>query len=49
MLKILSFGAGIIETEGLEHWPILEISHMHVLHPTLQAQISLISKAQLEF
>jgi hypothetical protein len=27
----------------------LEISHMHVLHPTLQVQFSLISKAQMEF
>jgi hypothetical protein len=49
MLKLLSFGAYIIETGGLEHWPNLEISHMHVLHPTLQVQFSLISKAQMEF
>jgi hypothetical protein len=48
-LNILSLRACIIETEGIEYWPNLETSHMHVLHPTLQAQISLISKAQLEF
>jgi hypothetical protein len=35
MFKDLSFGACIIETEGLEHWPNLETSLMHVLHPTL--------------
>ena len=35
MLKILSFGAFIIEIEGLEHWPNLETSLMHVLHHTL--------------
>ena len=49
MFKILSFRACIIETEGLEHWPNLETSYMHVLHPTLQVQFSLISKVQMEF
>jgi hypothetical protein len=35
MLKVLTFGAFFIETEGLEHWPNLETSLLHVLHPTL--------------
>jgi hypothetical protein len=49
MLKCLSFGACIIETEGLELWPFLKISHVHVLHPTLHDHFSSISKFQMEF
>ena len=49
MLKILSFGASIIEIEGLEHWLNLESSHMHVLHPTLHVHFSSISNCQMKF